>query len=46
MTLIQALLRRLISQQPVTAGRTLVPLQPEQLKSVAGGTTMLPRSGC
>ena len=30
MTLIQALLRRLTSQQPVTAGRTLVPLQPER----------------
>lgn len=45
MTLIQALLRRLTSQQPA-AVRTLVPLQPEHLKAVSGGAgTNLPRSG-
>jgi hypothetical protein len=48
MSLIQALLRRLIAQQPLGTGRTLVPLQPDQLKAVAGGgasTNGLPRGG-
>lgn len=42
MTLIQTLLRRLAAQQPAT--RTLVPLQPDQLKAVSGGNA-LPRGG-
>lgn len=43
MTLIQSLLRRLVSKQSVAA-RTVVPLAAEQLKSVSGGSA-LPRGG-
>lgn len=49
MTLIQTLLRRLSSQQSADlAGKGPVPLQPELLKSVSGGTgggTQSPRNG-
>lgn len=37
MTLIQNLFRRL-SSQPAAAPKSPVPLQPEQLKAVSGGT--------
>ncbi len=46
MTLIQNLFRRL-SSQPTVAPKSPVPLQPEQLKAVSGGTggaTDSPRS--
>ncbi len=49
MTLIQSLLRRLISQQAAAgAGTSPVALQPELLKAVSGGGgdgTESPRSG-